>query len=161
VISVRGTTFDVSVNDDDETTTVEVEEGLVEVQHALLPAGIRRCSRPAETLRVYKNEPLASSMIDKGTIARQVLRSVMDAVTTVALRIPRTGGSIGGSGGIAGTGINTSVGDTGKRPLRPPRLLRRRQRRLPRFRRFTRLADRFAFLIQHLRPKSGGSTKGR
>jgi len=123
VISVRGTTFDVSVNDDDETTTVEVEEGLVEVQHALLPRGNPKMLSTGETLRVYKNEPLASSMIDKGTIARQVLRSVMDAVTTVALRIPRTGGSIGGSGGIAGTGINTSVGDTGKKappPTAPP-----------------------------------------
>ena len=37
VISVRGTTFDVSVDDDDETTLVEVEDGIVEVQHALLP----------------------------------------------------------------------------------------------------------------------------
>src|SRR4029078_178696 len=36
VISVRGTTFDVTVDDGDETTTVEVEEGTVEVQHALL-----------------------------------------------------------------------------------------------------------------------------
>ena len=39
VISVRGTTFDISVNDDDETTLVEVEDGQVEVQHALLPRG--------------------------------------------------------------------------------------------------------------------------
>src|SRR5579862_4603204 len=30
VISVRGTTFDVAVDDDDETTVVEVEEGVVE-----------------------------------------------------------------------------------------------------------------------------------
>ena len=36
VISVRGTTFDVSVDDDDETTLVEVEEGIVEVRHALI-----------------------------------------------------------------------------------------------------------------------------
>ena len=37
VISVRGTTFDVSVDEDDETTEVDVEEGTVVVQHALLP----------------------------------------------------------------------------------------------------------------------------
>src|SRR5690242_20336395 len=36
VISVRGTVFDVSV-EDHESTLVAVEEGLVEVQHALLP----------------------------------------------------------------------------------------------------------------------------
>ena len=37
VISVRGTTFDVSVNDDDETTFVAVEEGVVTVEHRLMP----------------------------------------------------------------------------------------------------------------------------
>ena len=37
MISVRGTIFDVSVNDDDETTIVSVEEGSVEVRHALKP----------------------------------------------------------------------------------------------------------------------------
>src|ERR1700678_4541263 len=35
VISVRGTTFDITVDDNDETTTIEVEDGLVEVRHAL------------------------------------------------------------------------------------------------------------------------------
>src|SRR5262249_22223919 len=38
VISVRGTILDVTVDDDDETTTVEVEEGQVAVRHALLPS---------------------------------------------------------------------------------------------------------------------------
>ncbi len=42
VISVRGTIFDVSVADDDETTLVEVEEGSVQVEHALLPTARRR-----------------------------------------------------------------------------------------------------------------------
>ena len=51
VISVRGTTFDVSVSDDDETTLVEVEEGQVEVQHALLPRGNAKVLSPGETLR--------------------------------------------------------------------------------------------------------------
>src|SRR5205085_10384060 len=35
VISVRGTTFDVSVDEEDETTVVSVEEGQVDVRHAL------------------------------------------------------------------------------------------------------------------------------
>src|SRR5580658_1924105 len=70
VISVRGTTFDISVGDDDETTEVEVEDGLVEVQHALLPRGAPRTLTPADgPLRVYRNEPLASSRFDKGDIA--------------------------------------------------------------------------------------------
>src|SRR5947207_6754402 len=39
VISVRGTTFIVKVEDDGDTTFVEVEEGLVDVQHALINRG--------------------------------------------------------------------------------------------------------------------------
>src|SRR5258705_13224567 len=67
VISVRGTTFDITVDDDDETTLVEVEDGQVEVQHALLPRGNPKVLSPGETLRVYRNEPLEAGLIDKGT----------------------------------------------------------------------------------------------
>jgi hypothetical protein len=116
VISVRGTTFDVSVDDDDETTLVEVEEGTVEVQHALLPRGDPKVLMTGDTLKVYRNEPLEAHVIDKGTVARQVVRSMVDAVTTIVTRMPRT--SLGSSGGILGTG--GAVGDSGKVPPPPP-----------------------------------------
>ena len=64
VISVRGTTFDVTVNDDDEATTVEVEDGTVEVRHALL-GGNAAIVNAGEVFRVYRNEPIAQRM-DKG-----------------------------------------------------------------------------------------------
>jgi len=102
VISVRGTTFDISVDDDDETTLIEVEEGTVEVEHALLPRGNIKVLTTGESLRVYRNEPIAK-VIDKGGIARQVLRSMVDAVITVATRMPNSG--VGGIGGIGGGGI--------------------------------------------------------
>jgi hypothetical protein len=111
VISVRGTTFDVSVSDDDETTLIEVEEGVVEVRHALLPGNAPRMLTSGESLRVYRNEPIADRLVDKGTVARQVLRSVMDAISTAAIHT-RTGGA-GGTGGGA-------VGDTGKKIPPPP-----------------------------------------
>jgi hypothetical protein len=114
VISVRGTTFDVSVSDDDETTLIEVEEGLVEVRHALLPSDAPKVLSTGESIRVYRNEPIADRLIDKGTVARQVLRAVMDAVSTVAIHT-RTGGL----GGIPGTG-GGQVGDTGKKIPPPP-----------------------------------------
>jgi len=114
VISVRGTTFDISVDDDDETTLVEVEEGTVEVQHALLPRGNSKVLNTGETLKVYRSEPIARN-IDKGSIARHVLRSMADAVITVATRMP-TSGSAGGIGGAGGGG---AAGDTQKVPPPP------------------------------------------
>jgi hypothetical protein len=118
VISVRGTTFDVSVDDDDETTLVEVEEGQVEVQHALLPRGNPKVLSPGDTLRVYRNEPLEAGLIDKGTLARRILRSMVDAVTTMATRVPNSGTS--GVGGIGGGPSGGPVGDTTKVPPPPP-----------------------------------------
>lgn len=82
VISVRGTTFDVSVNDDDETTTVEVEEGTVEVRHALKPGGGTKTLNAGESIHVYRDQPLAQSVIDKGDVVRRVLHSLGDAVYT-------------------------------------------------------------------------------
>src|SRR5882757_7948784 len=67
VISVRGTTFDIAVNDDDETTLIEVEEGIVEVQHALLPRGDARVLTAGQSIRVKKAEPLEARLFDKGT----------------------------------------------------------------------------------------------
>jgi len=112
VISVRGTTFDISVDDDDETTLVEVEDGQVEVQHALLPRGNSKVLNPGESLRVYRNEPIARTF-DKGNLARRVLHSMADAALTMATRMPSSGvGSVGGSTG--------GVGDTTKVPPPPP-----------------------------------------
>ncbi len=111
VISVRGTIFDVSV-DDDEETLIEVEEGEVEVQHALLPRGDAKILSTGETLRVYRNEPIAR-VLDKGSIARHVLRMMMDAVVTAATRTPNT---VTGTGGISGG----AVGDSTKVPPPPP-----------------------------------------
>jgi len=114
VISVRGTTFDITVDDDDETTLVEVEDGQVEVQHALLPRGNSKLLNPGESLRVYRNEPIAAQGIDKGNLARIILRSVANAAITMATRMPSSGG------GVSGVGSAGGVGDTQKVPPPPP-----------------------------------------
>src|ERR1700688_5057851 len=67
VISVRGTTFDESVNDDEETTLIELEEGLFEVGHALLPSDTPKMLTNGESLRFCRNELIASRVVDKGT----------------------------------------------------------------------------------------------
>ena len=81
VISVRGTTFDVEVSDDDETTLVTVEEGTVDVRHALKPGETKRLNA-GESIHVYRDQPLAQSIVDKGALARRILRSLTQAVFT-------------------------------------------------------------------------------
>ena len=109
VISVRGTTFDVTVNDDDESTMVEVEDGSVEVRHNLL-GGNSAIVNAGEVFRVYPREPIAQRL-DKGNAARQALRIVVNVIAIV--------GRSSGPGKITlPGGGNGPVGDTG--PQTPP-----------------------------------------
>jgi ferric-dicitrate binding protein FerR (iron transport regulator) len=98
IISVRGTVFDVTV-DDGESTLVVVEEGQVEVQHRTIPGSKIRILNPGEWLRVTKDEPLAQKSFDKGSVLRAILRAAADAIYTM----PR-GGSGGGSTPTSGGG---------------------------------------------------------
>ncbi|HTW63767.1 MAG TPA: FecR family protein [Bryobacteraceae bacterium] len=90
VISVRGTIFDVSVDDDDETTVVSVEEGSVEVRHALKP-GAAKVVNAGETLHVYRDEPLAKSTIDKNELLHRIIRGLGDAAYRIAISPPGHG----------------------------------------------------------------------
>ena len=91
VISVRGTIFDVSINDDDETTIVSVEEGSVEVRHALKP-GSAKIVNAGESLHVYRDQPLAQSTIDKNELLHRILRGLQDAAYRVAISPHSVGG---------------------------------------------------------------------
>ncbi len=108
VISVRGTIFDVSINDDDETTIVSVEEGSVEVRHALRP-GASKIVNAGESLHVYKDEPLAKGMIDKNELAHRIVRALSDAAYRIAISPP----------GRVGTGSPIPPPWTGQSP--PPK----------------------------------------
>jgi len=92
-----------------------VEDGQVEVQHALLPRGNSKLLNPGESLRVYRNEPIAAQGIDKGNLARVILRSMANAAITMATRMPGSGG-----GGVGGVSTGGGVGDTQKVPPPPP-----------------------------------------
>lgn len=114
VISVRGTVFDVAVEDDDDTTLVTVEEGQVSVQHALMPRDEGRILNPGDWLRVYKNIPLASrSTVDKGTVIQFALRALQEAMYTIITH----SGPRSGAGRIPG---GTLPGDTGAKTPPPP-----------------------------------------
>jgi hypothetical protein len=119
VISVRGTTFDVSVNDEDEATLVEVEEGVVDVNHALMP-GVTKTLNAGESLHVYRDQPLAQSILDKGALAQRILRSLADAAFMITN--PMRGVSIPGLGKNPGGPLGTGTGQPGgpKPPQVPP-----------------------------------------
>jgi len=110
-ISVRGTIFDVTVDDEERTTEVAVEEGSVAVRHRLLPSDNEKIVNQGETLKVYPDQPLSQSRIDKGALAERVLRALADAAR-VAITMPRTAGSSTGVGTTIGTG-SVGSGDGG------------------------------------------------
>jgi hypothetical protein len=121
VISVRGTVFDVSVEDEDGTTFVSVEEGQVEVQHRLQP-GPSKFLNPNESVHVYPNQPLASVGGPSPGI-KYIFDRIKGAVVDVALSRPGGIGSPGGvglpgSGGASGGA--TGQGDAGKNKKNPP-----------------------------------------
>jgi hypothetical protein len=109
VISVRGTVFDVWVEDPDGTTLVTVDEGLVDVRH-LTVAGEPRRLNPGDFVRVFRNQPLAIAKPDKSNAIQVVMKVARDTVWQI-LRGQRSGG---GAGGGSGTGPIGAQGDKGK-----------------------------------------------
>src|SRR5579872_7063530 len=110
VISVRGTVFDVEVQDDLGTTTVSVEEGEVVVQHALQP-GPPVTVDQGHQITVYPNAPL------KASVQSPYGKLAVDAVKRAAgdILVNNPGGVFGGGGGIPGVGRGTGPqGDGGK-----------------------------------------------
>ena len=105
VISVRGTVFDVSV-DEDETTVVAVDEGLVGVSHRLLPANIEVEVPEGQSLIIYRNAPLAKARVDKSR-AVAVADELARTLAYIWNRIGRRAGS--SSGGAAGGGLPGDV----------------------------------------------------
>jgi hypothetical protein len=106
IISVRGTTFDVSVEDGD-ATLVMVEEGVVEVEHARLNRDVKRILNAGEWLTVYKNEPLARRGVDRGTVVARWLQAAKDAMIRIAYSSPGGGSVPAPGGGAAGGGVPT------------------------------------------------------
>ncbi len=100
VISVRGTVFEAVVEDDAATTLIAVEEGQVAVQHALMPRGNPVILNAGESLRVYRNQPLAArSGFDREAVVSFALRALREALYTILVRTPKTSGGITVPGG--------------------------------------------------------------
>ncbi len=119
VISVRGTTFHVDVEDEDATTLVVVDEGQVEVQHSRHP-GAPKLLNAGEWIRVFKNQPLALKTLDKGAIFQAAFRALSDAFYTIVYRNGRIPGGAGGSLPPIGGGTTLPGDTTGPTPPPPP-----------------------------------------
>jgi len=102
VISVRGTVFDVAIEDEDDTTLVSVEEGQVGVQHLLKP-GPERILNQGESLRVYRDQPLAAVPVDKNSAIRALLQRAEQALYEIVYRTPVLGTVPGGGCPVAST----------------------------------------------------------
>jgi ferric-dicitrate binding protein FerR (iron transport regulator) len=102
VISVRGTIFDVTVEEEDQTLVL-VEEGQVAVQHALMPYTSPKLLNSGDYIRVYKHQPLAEKKFDKGNILQGMLKAMRD----IWVMQPRTAG---GGGSIPAPGPSTVPG---------------------------------------------------
>ena len=102
VISVRGTVFDVAIEDEDDTTLVSVEEGQVGVQHLLKP-GPERILNEGESLRVYRDQPLAAVPVDKNSAIRALLQRAEQALYEIVYRTPVLGTVPGGGCPVAST----------------------------------------------------------
>jgi ferric-dicitrate binding protein FerR (iron transport regulator) len=114
VISVRGTIFDVSVEDEDGTTLVSVEEGVVDVLHVRF-GGNEILLHPGESIRVFRDQPLAK-VADKTDAVHAALRAAAQAVYDV---LYGRGINSGGTGGVPTGGASTggTQGDkSGKAP---------------------------------------------
>ncbi len=111
LISVRGTVFEVYVEDNDGTTFVSVEEGAVGVRNETAPGGEVSLT-PGDSIRVIRNQPLIQGGIAKGAIMERALQAIRQAVYQV---VYSSRGGIGiprGPGGV--TAPPTGSGDKGK-----------------------------------------------
>lgn len=118
VISVRGTIFDVAVEDVD-STLVSVDEGLVAVQHALLPTKEPKMVAEGEYIRVYKDQPLAQTSPNRDAVVRQGLNAAVEALYRILLRPSATPGGTPVPGGGTGGGAPLP-GDTDTTTPPPP-----------------------------------------
>ena len=122
VISVRGTTFDVAVEEQD-MTLVSVEEGQVAVQHALLPSKEPKILNGGEFIRVYRDQPLAQRGPNRDAAVQYGLRAFTEALYRIIYRAPAAGSGGGipvpGGRGTAGGGAPLP-GDTDTTTPPPP-----------------------------------------
>jgi hypothetical protein len=119
VISVRGTVFDVVVEDADGTTLVSVDEGLVTVRN-MTAVGNTVYVNPGGYVRVFRDVPLALVKPDKSNAVQVLLKATRDAFWQI-MRNRQAGGVAGGPGTVPG-GAQGDKNKTPGAPGTPPQL---------------------------------------
>ena len=124
VISVRGTIFDVDDEDQDDTTLVTVEEGLVDVRHQRFP-GNEILLHENESIRIFKDQPIAKVTDHSGFIRAsldRVRQALLDALYTHPGGIGGGRVPVGGVGGVGAQGDKKggAGGTSGGTPGTPP-----------------------------------------
>jgi hypothetical protein len=118
LISVRGTVFDVDVEDIDGTTLVSLDEGSIVLKHRL-KGGNPVELIPGQRIRVYPNQPLARAS-NRGPAIREVVKAIgraaEDAIYTRPGGSGNGGGTIPSSGGKQGDNGNGKSTGTGTAP---------------------------------------------
>jgi len=116
VISVRGTVFDVVVEDIDGTTFVTLDEGVVNVRNVTAP-GNQVQLLPGDSIRVFRGQPLMGRQIDKGNALRLALKAARDAIWEAMMQRRAGSGPIAGS---SPTQADKNKGGTTTTPGAPP-----------------------------------------
>jgi hypothetical protein len=116
VISVRGTVFDVVVEDSDGTTLVSCDEGLVQVRNLTAP-GAEPLLHPGESYRIFRGQGIVGRHINKDPLVQKGLNAVRDALQ---IALQRRVGLPGGMGGPVGSPPGGAQGDKGKGGAAPP-----------------------------------------
>lgn len=118
VISVRGTTFDVSI-DADEIVTVSVDEGVVTVQHRLIPRNQETAVEAGQSLVVYPAVPLAKAGVD-GVQAARLAGNLARMAASIWQRVGGGGGGSAPGGGTGGGGSPGPLPGDEEAPAPPP-----------------------------------------
>jgi ferric-dicitrate binding protein FerR (iron transport regulator) len=116
VISVRGTVFDVVV-DDPDSTLISCDDGLVQVRNLTAP-GAEPLLHPGQSIRIFRGQGLVGNKINNNIGVQRGLAAVRDALYVLLQRqVSAPGGP--GIGGIGG-GTGGAQGDKGKGGATPP-----------------------------------------
>ena len=119
IISVRGTIFDITVDDEEEATVILVEEGSVAVEHRLMPrSGTPTILHAGQELTIHRNLPFDEA---RHSDPMRALQMACDILVQSMVRMPHFPGGAGPVLGGGGTGTGGALpGDHGATPPPPP-----------------------------------------